>query len=310
MKYSTSRFMKDVAFIIKNSGTMLGLPWVSALIEMIERAIFPDATQPTAEVKHWQSFLFGIYATADYPVYNGENRWECVEELGHFFGETHLGGRPSPPYNYVGYAELKSKVTTARMVRDSDLGLHEPSNKLLLGGDRILPEVAQRRLEYAERLPYWFVPADQLSRSARPADPPQEIQRYYFDQATGRHYRKTSITGKYLVDTRSDVGSPFGPFVSQDGRITRDVILLTILPGVRGHVVTLINPGYGAGARLGQLLTDGNILQELFRACRDVKQGDPWLQAVFTCSVDHSDETETYGPLELVPDSVVPLERS
>jgi len=310
MKHSTAEILRNVAFIIKKTGTMFGVAWVAQLIEMIEKAIVPAGTFDLAkEVKHWQSYLFGMYGT-DYPVFNGENRWECVEEPGVFFGESDLDGRPSPPFNYVGYAELKWRVTGLRMVRDVDISFEEPSNKLLVGGDRIFPEVAARREQYADRLPYSFLPASDLVDRGLPPEPPERIERHYYDKATRKHYRKKSVTGKYLVDTRSNTTWPFGPFVSPEGRIERDVILMTILPGIRGRVATLVNPGYGAGSKLGDLLTEGDILQSLFRACKDVGQADPWLQAVFTCSVKHDDETEEYGPLKLVPDSIVPLSRS
>jgi hypothetical protein len=237
----------------------------------------------TKDVIKAQKFLFGIDEPQGFgPIY-GKNSWQSTTESGKYYGDE----KRIPPYDFKGLMTLGAVLMDGNLSRftskDNNYVIKTCPNLLFLGGTTINSDLRMALQNQSVDLPLKF----------RPIDEPQTITRLFHDADYDEHlYSKESKTGRYLVDTRTN--DKYGPYV-RDGRITDDVILLTVLPlrlqgQLRKRMISVI-PGYGGGARLADVLCDGDVLDPIMKTLSGSRR---WFQAVFTVSVIHSDHGESY----------------
>ncbi len=287
----------EIAFILGGTGRLVlpqGLePLLDAItvlpaIEILRRMF-------THDVKDLQARLFGWGETDLFALY-GENEWRLRGHPDVLFRPLDWM-RPTPAFNYRGLMSLPA-VMQDRLVleRVDNSGKTEEfsGNVLLVGGTRITPEM-RNFLDSQSDAPFKFVEEMQIHEQFRPATPPPTICRL-FDH-NGEVYERTSVTGKYLVDSRNPSDPPFGPFVNLSGQITGDVLVLTIARDSSGKRVVSVNAGYGAADRLADVMCSGDVLNIL---CEQLpKTGTVRMQAVFTLMVEHHDHGEEYKKPEL-----------
>ena len=287
-------FSPELILLLKATGalwcTEKALEYISKIaddkvVERLKKELFPD-------VKQMQTRLFGMHQN-DFAPLHGFNRWPSLSNPDDFFGKG-IEGFEIPPYNYEGIYKVAAThldFNKVQSLKDEDLLIDKKSNLLLMGGATINSKV-NHILNTFDQLPIQFVDRSSLKRKYLPAEHPEIITRAYTDPQNNT-YSKESITSKYLVNTQEPDNPPLGPFVSPQGKITGDVILLTILPGNGGKRLIWVTAGYGAGTKLPEIICNGNVLEQL---CSSIKhQTSPWLQAAFVVSVDHLSNHEIYG---------------
>lgn len=287
--------LKDVVFILNPKGGLLIAGIVLSLLRMfawpkVKPLLLPD-------VKGMQTRLFGMHS-ADFVPLNGVNRWCSADRPTRFFGEDVLKGYPVPPYNYAGLSQVLQSLgdPSSFSVLDEKRIVKLSGNLLVLGGTRINRNVA-RAMRRFPNLPFRFVTRAHVDERFISARPPATIRRVYTDKEGRRYFRDSKTNGVLVAGSEPD-RPPFGPVVSSRGRIESDVILLSIVPGMSGKRTTLVSAGYGANARLWDVLCRGGTLEELCsRGLKD--QAHPWMQAVFIVPVEHAKEGEKYGTPEL-----------
>lgn len=277
------------------------------------------------DIKEMQTYLFGLHEDKC-AILTGENRWPSVNDPRVCFGEEYEAGSPLPPYDIKGMKLLidnlhKRHGTLLDFWRPEDnIQIKRvPGSLILLGGTRVLKTGTDALEPFKTVLPFRFIDRNEVPKEklcpwhTREKDEhdSDDINRVFSDEKTGAKYQKDSKTDRYLIDTIDQDRSPFGPSVSPEGRIERDVVRLTIVPNsvpnFQAKKLIIINPGYGAGSCIDEIFNNGNILQRLCSVARD--STTPWLQAVFTVSVRHTDESEEYKDLELIEDAIMPLPR-
>lgn len=262
------------------------------------------------DVKDIQMRLFGMRKD-DLVAVRGQNRWPSIEKPDICFGEEWVIREPVPPYDYEGLSRFAAEFTDLLSVtaKDDNTKIPWKGSVLLIGGTRINPLMKRVwEQEESKNFPFQFVDQVMISESHRP-DAPREFTRVYTDPY-GKRYKKTSKTGWYVVDINDPHRRPIGPLVTREGKITRDVIVLTVLRNILPEVpdtvkrLILVNAAYGAGQRLSDVLSNGQVLQDIYKEMVG-RHRDPQFQAVFVTPVEHLEHTEFYREPELR--SVKPL---
>jgi len=264
---------------------LLAVLTVIPTVEVLRKMWTPDIEEMQKRAFGWHaSDLFGIY---------GSNEWISTQD-GSFFRPSEEFP-PAPGFNYRGLLSVAATCpnTEIQAVSPGDT-LDIFGNTLLVGGTRVTPMLASF-LDAQESIPFKFVPEAKVSEHFRPPTPPEKIFRHFANE--GHIYTKTSVTGKYLIDTRNPDIPPYGPFIDKNGSITGDVLVLTIGRDVSANRIVVANAGYGAADRLSDTLCRGEHLERICGAIPKV--GPARMQAVFTVPVEHKQEGEEYGQPEL-----------
>jgi hypothetical protein len=265
----------------------------------------------TDDILYFQKRLFGMHQeNTTFPVPRiGINFWPKRDNPQEYFGEDLEVGDPLPPYDWMGVNHLLKTLEKKFGIelKPPDYKVRCSGPVLYVGGNRIQKYAAIIRKVYSEYLRFGFCSHEEIPSDLLPEEPPPEkITRYYVDKG-GNHYEKKSDTGKYLVHTEKyrEI-RPFGPYVSPDGEITSDVILLTIVPGENGNPSTHVVGGYGGAVRLEDIICDLEILRSLYDGIKEKNYDEmkdepyPWLQAVFEIPVELKKGLEYYRKPKLV----------
>ena len=180
------------------------------------------------------------------------------------FGETPLGGYPAPPYDLTGLREVAHLLPggwESFVRQDNDTLVNVDGNLLFIGG-RINQKLEAVRETLRIKLPMDFLDIKGISTKYRPESRPDKIISYFTDNEN-KSYSKESETNKLLIDTIDRNRPPFGPFISKEGQIESDVILLSVVPAPNGKRAILVQPGHGAGSVLADLLFNPETLEDI-----------------------------------------------
>lgn len=294
MKKAIRAHWTEIAFALSRIGALTlpsaAIPLLNALtvipaIEVVRRLWSPDVKALQQRALGWHlGDLFGVY---------GSNEWTSTRDGSLFRPGDEFP--PAPGFNYRGLLSIAATCPNTEIVPvRSDQSVKLRGNTLLVGGTRVTPMLA-RFLEAQGQRPFDFVLEREVPEDLCPPTPPATFIRHFNER--GHLYTRESVTGKYVVDTRNRGVPPFGPFVDKRGRITGDVLVLTLGRDRSGHRVAVANAAYGAADRLPDILCRGEHLEHI---CRLIpKIGPIRIQAVFTLPVDHRPDGEVYGKPEL-----------
>ncbi len=292
--------MSDLVYILAVDGAL----WVGAsVLKAIEKLVEDKLAKSiraaiTPDVSALQSRLFGLHQQ-DFAPLHGFNKWRSENNPARCYGEE-LQGYPIPPYNYEGLhrlAAVHADFERVFSVTDEHRVVTLRHNLMLMGGAPTNVYVGGLLDQYPD-LPYRFVDAADVAEEYRAGITSGAIRRVYTD-ADGRHWWKNSKTGKFLVNAKSPDIPPLGPFVDEPGRITCDVVLVTIVPKRPLKRMIWVTAGYGAAVRLPDILCNGHVLEQMCSRAF-AQHASPWIQAAFTVPVEHGDYHEHYGMPELV----------
>jgi hypothetical protein len=280
------------------------IPWILTAFSTgvaVGRAIGASISE---KVTKKQSRLFGMHMkNEDIKACHGHNKWWLKDEEGtrSKFYDKGKPNIPLPPFDWKGLMDVQNTLIEndryTMEIRDHIQKTEIKNNCLVVGGTRINETVKRLSDVYKNDLPYGFVSDKEIPRDLMDdileEPPPPRFDRFFADESE-KIYTKISKTGWYLTDrTRIRRQKPFGPIVSHEGEIKKDVILLTIMPAdADRHKLTVVQAGYGGGSCLREMLYNYKILSKLYNAVDG--QQDPWLQAVLECKVTYKDGAEHY----------------
>lgn len=241
--------------------------------------------------------VFGI-KTGGLAPSNGINKWPSRNNPKLNFGEIPNidSGFAAPPYDLLGIKKVKEHIGNFNefVPKGNNQIVKVDSNLLLIGGN-INRQLIEFRNSLKYDLPLVFKDINLIPKKYRP-NRLEEIERHFTD-IDGHAYTKISKATKVLIDKTDSSIPPIGPYVSADGKIESDVVLLSVLPAPNGKRAILVQPGYGAGSRLDDLLFNGNILGKIYEVVR--KEAYPWFQAAFFVKVEPKGYHEYYDIPEL-----------
>ena len=248
------------------------------------------SAEPSSEVKDMQRILFGMH-TSNFAAVLGtdvKRPWMSVEQPFEPFKRYNV---PVPPRDAEGLVNLHTQLGDYDISKFAILGresqLSSKSNLLVIGGTSV-NDYAKGFLAGLPARPFRFV-FHNLAQF--------ELQRIYVS-SEGQEFRHTSRFNQVLMKTNEPDRSPLGPVVSSDGKIVRDIILLTIGPTRDGKHVTHFYPEFGAGVCLPNIINNGDVLEALLRGLG--RQESPWLQAAFSVPVYYDQQREIYGIPDLI----------
>lgn len=257
----------------------------------------------TKEVQEMQKYLFGMYQKGTiFPICHGYNEWKNCDNPNDFFGKGR-GIDPLPPYDITGIYNLRETLRKefGLSIETMDYNIRISGPAVLVGGSKTNPKAGEVIAFYSKYLPFRFMEKEKIPPHLLPKDSysKKKFSRYYIDK-NDKRYRKTSKTGKYVVDyEKYKEKELFGPIVSSEGHITKDILLVTILPGENGPI-TIVTDAYGSAARITDILCSADILRNLVEALaedhtpRFIGESHSWLQAVFEVPVEVKDNMEYY----------------
>lgn len=295
MKKGIKAHWTEIAFALSAIGALTlpaqAMALLAALTAIPTVAVLRKMWSP--DIEGMQKRTFGWHAADLFGIY-GSNEWVSTRD-GSFFRPSEEFP-PAPGFNYRGLLSIAATCPNTEILAVSPRDtLDILGTTLLVGGTRVTPILA-RFLEAQENIPFKFVSEAEVAEHFRPPSPPEKILRHFGNE--GHVYTKTSIAGRYLIDARNPDVPPFGPFVDGNGRITGDVLVLTIGRDESGNRVVVANAGYGAADRLSDALCSGEYLE---RICSSIpKVGPVRIQAVYTLPVRHEPEGEQYGKPDLL----------
>lgn len=280
-------------------------PWIAnkvldAMAKLGKKAI-ASALPPSAD--ELSDYVFGI-KTGGLAPSNGTNKWPSRNDPTLNFGEIpNMGsGFAAPPYDLLGIKAVKEHIGNFNefIPKENDQMVKIDSNLLLIGGN-INRQLIDFRNSLKYDLPLVFEDINLIPNKYRP-NRFEEIERHFTD-SDGQAYTKISKATKVLID-KTDINiPPIGPFVSADGKIESDVILLSVLPAPNGKTAILVQPGHGAGSRLADVLFNRNILDKIYGVVRN--EAYPWFQASFFVEMKTEGYSEHYDIP--VPRRIIPL---
>lgn len=285
----------EVAFALSAIGALtlppVTYPYLAALTAVPTIAALRRAFNE--ELKKMQRSVFGWYVNNMYGVY-GTNEW--ISSLDGKLFRPAEGYLPAPAFNYRGLLSVAASIPEIELIEANDKkNINLDGNLLLVGGTRVTP-LLKTFLDDQKNVPFQFVEEKNIKKKYLPPSPPASFVRHFNDN--GVVYKRESITGKYLVDTRDPDRPPIGPFVSENGRITGDVLVLTIGMDASGKKITVANAGYGAADRISDVLCDGYYIEKMLSNIPTI--GPTQIQVVFAVPVEHTDKGELYNRPELI----------
>lgn len=283
----------DLAFLYKGADFIGG--WIAGKVleAMLRTPLRRIKNIIAPETDKMKDYLYGISSGGLAPS-SGINRWISMDDPKVYFGQTSFSNYPAPPYDLAGLNEVRHLLTGDwnSFVRQDDDKIVYPNSNLLLTGGRINSQLQTIRDELLPKLPLRFVNIYEIPRNFILPNRPELITRYFTDNQNNSYYKESS-TNRILCNSLDKKSPPYGPFISSDGQLELDVILLTVLPAPNGKRAILVDPGHGAGSRMAELLFNHYILEELYK--RLYKEAFPWFQAVFSVEVAYKGYHEIYG---------------